>query len=376
MNSTPNQEQQAGAKPLIRSSPELYDWLEAQHCSLAITTYKNSRLFLVGRNEQQQRIAVFERLFAHAMGIWTEPNRLILASQFQIFNFENIVAEGEKYKDHDKLYVPNKSFTTGLCDAHDLVKEADGRIVFVNTLFSCLCTLSQHYSFKPVWIPPFISELKPEDRCHMNGLALRDGEIRYISAVSQSNTPHGWRKCREQGGILMDVKTNMLLAEGLSMPHSPRFHQGKLWLLQSGTGELGFLENGKFQPVAFLPGYLRGLAFVGEYAVVGLSKCRQERSFQGLSLDESLKQKNDSAKCGIQIINIITGNLEAWLEIDSLVEELYDVQIIPGVKRPQLLGFRNDEIQRIISIESIHTSERESVLVLPPQVKKQRKTAP
>lgn len=367
-------EQAPGVVPEFSASPGLYNWLEQTNCSIAFTTYKNSRLFFVGRNEEQ-RLSVFERLFAHAMGLWAEPDRLILASQYQLFNFENIVAKGELYKGYDKLFVPNQSFTTGLCDAHDVVKEQSGRIVFVNTLFSCLCTLSERYSFKPVWIPPYITALRGEDRCHLNGLAMRDGVARYVSMVSQSDVHHGWRKSRENGGIIMDIETNEVIAAGLSMPHSPRFHNGKVWLLQSGTGELGFLENGAFVPVAFLAGYLRGLAFIDQFAVVGLSKCRQERSFSGLALDERLRLKNAEARCGVHVIDLNTGALVEWFEMETLVEELYDVQLLRGVKRPQALGFRKDEIQRVISIESPTSSERQEVMVLPPKPQKTPKPA-
>lgn len=365
----PQGQPQQGSGLEFSISPALYPWLEEQNCSIAYTTYKNSRIFFLGR-KPDGRLSIFERLFAHAMGLAASSERLYLASQYQIWKFDNVTAEKEQYKGYDRLYVPTVGHTTGNIDCHDVVVDKNGRVVFVNTQFSCLATFSDKYSFKPIWIPPFISKLKPEDRCHMNGLALRDGMPRYISAICRSDVHHGWRDRRENGGIVMDIETNEVLAENLSMPHSPRWHDGKLWVLQSGTGELGYIEDGKFQTVAFIPGYLRGLSFINGYAVVGLSQCRKERSFSGLQLDENLKAKDADARCGIHIIDLKTGDLHAWFEHKNIVEELYDVQILQGVVRPQALGFKKDDVARVITIEEMDSNERESVIVVPPRLPK------
>lgn len=355
-------------------SPAMYSWLEEEDCSIAFTTYKNSRLFFLGRKDDG-KLSIFERLFAHAMGLWTEEERIYLASQFQIWKFDNVTVPGEQYKGYDKLFVPRVGYTTGNLDTHDLIIDKNGRMVFVNTLFSCLCTLSEKHSFKPIWVPPFITKLKPEDRCHLNGLAMRDGMPKYVSAICRSDVHHGWRDRRDNGGILMDIDTNEVVAENLSMPHSPRWHDGKLWVLQSGTGQLGYIDDGKFQEVCFIPGYLRGLAFQGKYAIVGLSKCRQERSFSGLKLDENLGKKDADARCGIHIIDLETGDLHAFFELKTVVDELYDVQILRGVKRPQALGFKKDDVSRVITIEKQESDERDEVIVLPPRQNRQEQAA-
>ena len=185
----------------------------------------------------------------------------------------------------------------------------DGRVVFVNTQFGCLATLSERASFAPLWRPKFVSALVPEDRCHLNGLALRGGRVRYVTVVSQSNVADGWRDRRRDGGCVIDVPSGEIVASGMSMPHSPRWYRDKLWVLNSGTGEFRDvdLRQGRFEPIAFCPGYLRGLAFVGDYAVVTLFKLRDDVTFGGLSLDDQLRGHGADVKCGLQVIDLRTG---------------------------------------------------------------------
>lgn len=206
-----------------------------------------------------------------------------------------------------------------------------------------------------MWQPPFISRLAAEDRCHLNGLALRDGGPRYATAISQSDVADGWRDHRRQGGCVIDIETNDVMATSLSMPHSPRWHQDRLWLLNSGTGEFGYLnlESGQFEAVTFCPGYLRGLAFAGDFAVVGLSEPRHNQSFQGLPLVDALATKGASPRCGLGVIDLRSGDLVHTLRIEGIIAELYDVPVIPQVRRPMAIGFRNDEIRRVISIASL-----------------------
>ena len=228
------------------------------------------------------------------------------------------------------------------------------QVVFVNTLFSCLATISEQHSFVPLWQPPFISRIAAEDRCHLNGLGMRDGQPRYVTAVSQSDVADGWRDKRRDGGCLIDLSSNEVIVTGLSMPHSPRWDRGKLWLLNSGTGEFGYVqpERGVFQPVTFCPGYLRGLTFNGDFAVVGLSKPRHNKTFSGLPLDEQLQAKDASPRCGLLIIDRRSGDIVHWLWIEGVVEELYDVAVLPGVRRPMAIGFKTDEIRRVVTMGS------------------------
>jgi uncharacterized protein (TIGR03032 family) len=215
-----------------------------------------------------------------------------------------------------------------------------------------------------VWKPSFISALVDEDRCHLNGLAMEDGRPRYVTAVSRSNTIDGWRDRRADGGIVIDVDSNEIICEGLSMPHSPRLHRGELWVLNAGTGELGVVKmpeategkkgNGKsrmgtFEPRVFCPGFLRGLTFHGNFAFVGLSKPRYKR-FEGLALDQRLIDADSEPWCGVQIIDLASGTCADWFRIDGRIGELYDLEIIEGHACPMAVPPYSDEAASLITL--------------------------
>lgn len=331
----------------ITSSNHLAAWLLQEQISFAFTTYQTNRLFFVGVNADG-RLAAHERLFDKPMGLYADGDRLYLSSRYQIWHFDNHLAPRELQGNCDRLYIPRTAHTTGDLNVHDVVVDDAQNIIFVNTDFSCLATLSPDYSFAPLWQPPFISKLVAEDRCHLNGLAMKEGKPAYVTACSSTDTAAGWRNCRTDGGVVIDVANNEIVASGLSMPHSPRFYGGKLWLLNSGTGELGYIEGKKFAPVAFCPGFMRGLAFWGDVVLVGLSKLRA-RTFSGLILEERLAKQGLVPQCGLMVIDLKSGSLLHWLHLEGVVEELFDVVVLPGVRQPQAIGLQNDEIQRLVT---------------------------
>jgi uncharacterized protein (TIGR03032 family) len=335
----------------VTGSPRLWHWLAEQQVSLAFTTYQTGKLFLLGRNPEG-RLAVFERTFNRAMGLWADGQTLWLSTLYQLWRFENLLQSGEVYQGHDRLYVPKIANTTGDLDIHDVAVDHTGRLVFVATAFGCIATLSERSSFTPLWRPPFLSKLAAEDRCHLNGLALADGRPRFATAVSTSDVVDGWRDRRHDGGVVVEVPSGRVIVSGLSMPHSPRLYRGRLWLHNSGTGQFGSVDpgGGRFEPLTFCPGYLRGLAFVGDHAVVGLSRPRDDKTFGGLALDEELAKRAADARCGLLVIDLRTGDVAHWLRVEGLVRELYDVAALPQVSRPMALGFKTDQIQSTIAI--------------------------
>ena len=344
-----------GEKFALTSSRDFPEWLAATRSSVAFTTYQAGKLFLLGV-KPDGRLSVFERTFARSMGLGVSADgrSFVLATQFQIHRFDNILPAGQVSPEgFDAVYAPHVGWVTGDVDAHDVGFASDGRPLFVNTKFSCLATVSDGHSFRPIWTPPFISRLAPEDRCHLNGLALEDGRARYVTAVSRSDASDGWRDRRADGGIVIDVEENQIVVEGLSMPHSPRLYDGRLWLLNSGAGELGFVDpqSHRFEAIAFCPGYARGLAFVGRHAILGLSMPRENRTFSGLPLDAALQARNTDPRCGLAIIDLETGDMTAWVRIEGLVRELYDVAVLPNVRRPSLIGFKTDEVRYVLSID-------------------------
>jgi uncharacterized protein (TIGR03032 family) len=334
-----------------RNFPE---WLAGIKASLAFTTYQAGKLFLLGL-KPDGRLAVFERSFARCMGLGVsaDAQTLVLATQYQLLRFDNIVPKGTSQGEHDALFAPHATWITGDVDAHDVAIGNDGRPIFVNTLFSCLAAVSDGHSFRPLWRPPFVSRLAPEDRCHLNGFAIEKGKARYVTVVANSDVADGWRDRRADGGMLIDVGSNKTLLSGLSMPHSPRLHNRRLWLLNSGAGEFGFFDRkaARFEPVAFCPGYARGLAFIGHYALIGLSLARENRTFQGLPLDAALAKRGAEPRCGLLVIDTRSGDTVAWLRIEGIVRELFDVAVLPGIRNPAAIGFMTDEVKRVISID-------------------------
>ena len=336
----------------VLSSREFPAWLAQQRMSLGFTTYQAGKLILLG-SQSDGRLSVFERTFNRCMGLWGDGQTLWMSSLYQLWRFENTLAPGELYNGADRLYVPKIGYTTGDLDIHDVAVEASGRVVFVNTRFGCLATLNDRCSFTPLWRPSFLSKLAPEDRCHLNGLALDEGKARYVTAVSVSDVADGWRDKRRDGGVVIDVQSNEVVARGLSMPHSPRVYRGKLWLLNAGSGYFGSVDlaSGRFEPLTFCPGFLRGLAFAGDYAIVGLSGPRQDQhTFGGLALDDELARHDAEPRSGLQVIDLRSGDVVHWVRLEGMINELYDVVALPGVVRPMALGFKTDEIQRLLTV--------------------------
>jgi uncharacterized protein (TIGR03032 family) len=322
-------------------------WLAGARASIAFTTYQAGKLFLIG-TKPDGGLSVFERSFSRCMGLGTGPGgALWLASLYQLWRFENFMEPGEARDGFDALFVPVVGHTTGDIDVHDIHVGANGQPIFVATRFNCLATLSDSGSFKPLWRPPFVDRIAAEDRCHLNGFAARDGRPAYATVVGASNVAEGWREHRRDGGMVIDIASGEPVATGLSMPHSPRLHAGRLWLIQSGTGEFGRIDlaTGRFEPVCFLQGFARGCAFAGDWAVIGVSRPRENRTFEGLALDERLKREGVGPSCHLAVVNLSTGDVEHRLVIEGVVEELYDVAALPGVIRPMALGFKSDEIR-------------------------------
>lgn len=322
-------------------------WIATAGGSVAITTYQAGKVALVGWNGTQVHVTM--RDFPRPMGLARQGDCLALATQEELLLLANAKLLAGDYLEkgrYDALYVPRASFHTGALNLHDLAYGSEG-LWAVNTRFGCLVTLSAEFSFVPRWQPPFLSELAPEDRCHLNGLALVEGVPGYVTALGQTDVPRGWVEKKASGGILMDVRDNRMIREDLCMPHSPRWRDGKLWMLNSGAGELWVVDpgSGRHEVVARLPGYLRGLDFVGRYAVIGMSKIRSRHIFAGLPVQE----RYSALVCGAAVVDTTTGGCVGMLEFSDAAEELYDVVYLPGVFRPGILNRKAEDARLAIT---------------------------
>jgi uncharacterized protein (TIGR03032 family) len=272
------------------------------------------------------------------MGLAVDGPRLAIGIHHEVWEFHANNAVAPKMEPPgrcDRCFMPRVGHVTGDMQIHEMAWVGD-ELWFVNTLFSCLAVRSPNYSFVPKWQPPFISQLAPEDRCHLNGLGMRDGKIRYVTALGSSDAPQGWRERKKNGGVLMDVPSGEILLDGLSMPHSPRWYNGQLWLLESGAGTIGYVDaaTGRYQPIAEVPGFTRGLDFCGPVAFVGLSQVRESATFAGLPLTERLQERT----CGVWAINIETGQTLGWVRFEDAVQEIFAVTVLRDVRWPDLVN--------------------------------------
>ena len=344
----------AAAAPTPENSPTAVEFhyqqtanfaslLQQLHVSLLVTTYQANKLLVV--REAQGGLSTLVRTFDQPMGLAVDGRRLALGTRNQIWvlrNAPDIAPRIEPAGLHDGCFLPRSSHVTGDIRVHEIAWAGD-ELWIVNTRFSCLCTLDPDYSFVPRWRPPFVTALAAEDRCHLNGLALVDAKPKYVSALGETDRGGGWRADKAKGGCLIDVPSGEVVVRGLSMPHSPRLHEGRLYLLESGTGRLLQVDTvtGHGKTVAELAGFTRGLAIHGPYAFIGLSKIRETNTFGGLPIAERL----DELKCGLAVVDLHRGQVVGLLEFQTAVEEIFAVEVLPGVRFPEVLGFQQETIQ-------------------------------
>ena len=131
-----------------------------------------------------------------------------------------------------------------------------------------------------------------------------DGRPRYVTALGETDEPAGWRANKAKGGIVMDVASGEVITRGLSMPHSPRWYAGRLWVCESGAGTFGYIDpnTGKYEPIAEVPGFTRGVDFAGNLAFVGLSQVRESAVFSGIPITERLTAEERT--CGVCVIDL------------------------------------------------------------------------
>lgn len=346
----------AGSQFLYHYSQGIPELLQANRATLLVSTYQAGKLAVL--RSSHGKLSLLLRSFDKAMGLAIAPDCLAIGTNHQIWTLWNspsvaaklnLAPEQASENRYDACYLPRSAHLTGAIDVHEMAwaQTVSGQreLWLVNTHFSCLCTLDQRFSFVPRWRPPFVTALVREDRCHLNGLALRDGRPRYVTCFGQSDTADGWRPGKRDGGMLLEVPSGQVLASGLSMPHSPRWHDGRLWLLDSERGRLLTVNplNGETECVVELPAYLRGLTFVGGYALIGMSKIRDTATFGGVPVAE----KHAVRPCGVAVVDVLAGRQVGFIEFLGDIREVFDVQILPGTCWPAVVGLEKDLVRQV-----------------------------
>ncbi len=336
----------------VHFTPEFRAWLSEESISLALTTYEGGKLIIVGPGLNGETI-VNERNFERCMALHVEKDRNIwISTHHNIWQLENALEPGKHLNDQwDRAYFPRSSHITGGVDMHEIMKANDGHLYGVVTGHNCIARITHEEkgSFSPYWKPPFIDVVLPEDRCHLNGMCLENGELAYASMVSTSNKAGEWRKDREAGGLIMDMRTDEIVAEGLCMPHTPRMYNGGLWFLEAGKGYLCKLDvkTGEVERVLWRPGFLRGLHFYKDYAFICCS-CPRDKHFEGLPLDQELKDRDQEAQCSMDIIDLKKMECLHSITITGHVKEIYDVAILENCRQPLLYGIFGEDIRKIV----------------------------
>jgi len=316
--------------------------------SLLVSTYQANKLLAV--RASGNGLSTLVRTFDKPMGLAVDGSRLAIGTRKEVWflrNAPDIAPKIEPEGRHDACYLPRSSHITGDIGIHEIAWARD-ELWLVSTRFSCLATLSPDYSFVPRWRPPFISALAAEDRCHLNGLAFVDGQSQYVTTLGTTDVRDGWRADKPQGGCIIDIPSGEFVARGLCMPHSPRWHDQQLLVLESGTGRLLMVDliSGRREAIAEFNGFTRGLAIVRNYAFVGLSKIRPTSAMDGVPLAE----KRHQLQCGIVVVNHRSGQIIASLEFQTAVEEIFDVQLLPGVRFPEVVGFQKESLHHTFVI--------------------------
>src|SRR5262249_12350418 len=280
-----------------RSLPPLLSQLGV---SLLVSTYQAGKVVAVGVAAGELTLSYHN--FERAMGLAVTPEGLAVGARAQVWFLHaapDLAGHVEPAGRHDACFLTRSSHFTGEIQAHELAWAGE-ELWLVNTAFGCLCTLDSRHSFVPRWRPPFLTALAADDRCHLNGLAVADGVPKYVTALAETDTPQGWRANKVKSGCLIDVASGQTVARGFAMPHSPRVHAGRVWMLNSGSGQLVLVDpaSGKAQTVTELPGYTRGLALYDHFAFVGLSKIRETSTFGGMPSAERRPEAKGGGRVG------------------------------------------------------------------------------
>ena len=349
---TPNTNPKALAPFSCNYTSQIPQLLQQLNCSIAVSTYQAGKVVFISAKDKNSLIQL-PRNFEKAMGIAedTTTDKIAIACKDEIIVFRNSKDLAQFYpkapNKYDALYLPRNTFHTGAIDIHDLNFGTNGELYAINTLFSSIVKIDDNYNFTPYWTPPFIDKIASEDRCHLNGMAMENGKPKYATAFNNGNSPQSWREKVTQSGIIMDVENNTIIAEGLAMPHTPRIFNGELYVLLSATGELVKVntEDGTYEVIVQIDGFVRGMSFHKDYLFIGLSKLRKGSSTFG-----KLPFAEKANEAGIVVVHLPTKSIVGKLTYLTSLDEIYDIHILANKTRPNILNTLTDDHKNGLSI--------------------------
>jgi uncharacterized protein (TIGR03032 family) len=337
----------------LTHSPQIPELLAKMKCSIAITTYQAGKLVLISPKDENF-LSQLPRTLDKPMGIAStdDGEKIAIATKDEIIVFKNSSDLAKFYPKgpgkYDAMYFPRVTFHTCALDIHDLAFGKDGELYGVNTLFSCISKFTDEYNFEVYWKPDFISKITSEDRCHLNGMCMEGGKPRYASAFNQGDTPQSWREKVTETGVIIDIENNEILSQGLSMPHSPRLYQERLFVLESGKGHLTEIDRASGEKLQSIKvgGFVRGISFCDDHAFIATSKLRKNSStFAHLNIPDS------ENVCSIRVYHIPTMSFVGYLKYETSVDEIFDLHILKGYVRPNILNTINDIHKKGVSIQ-------------------------
>jgi len=319
-------------------------WLKQNNCSPVVSSYSRQKVYSIGLKPDDNTMSIYYTNCGRPMGLCSNGDSLYIATIGNIVRYENKGEETDpNFGKFDAGFYPQHAYLSGDIDCHDLRVNSKGELFYISTLFNCICQPSMTKSFEVYYVPPWISKKENgqppgEDRCHLNGLCLVDDKPRYITASCNKDYHQAWRDHMLKGGLVYDIVEDRVVVDGLTCPHSPQMYKGKLWVLEAGTGQFGYvdIEAGKFVPKKFLPGFLRGLSFVNNYAVICLSSDRHDNSFKDIPLGKILEEQGQKVKVGIVIVDLDNFDIKHQMQFYGKNIEFYDAMVLQGITRPRV----------------------------------------
>ncbi|MBE6426432.1 MAG: TIGR03032 family protein [Thermoguttaceae bacterium] len=349
----PNQDV-SGSPSMVRceATDGFKQWMANYGGSIVFTTRRSGKLCLLGWDGRL--VTLLQRQMDLPMGVKVFRDQILVSTRSELMQFADAPLLAHDYNmklrgEYDACYLPRASWFVGELGTGDILRDKDD-LLFVNPRFSCVARPSFKYNFEPVWKPAFISELAPEDRCFLSGAASVEGQLAYVTAYSASNEPFGWRKAAMTDGVLIDARKNEIILEGLMRPHSPTWYKECLWFLNSGRGQLCVMHPGTCErkTVSYLPGIARGLAFWGNYAIVGLSSVTPNAENYS-----QIRKMNNQTFCGVVVVNILTGAVEGMFVFEQGCDEVFDLDLIPGTHRAALLTPNQPKCYDALTMENL-----------------------